>query len=251
MTDYRRIIIYLRQYEATDDTVGYIRVEKKDGYLYLSLSLTECTMPKDSPIYIVYREGDGTGHMRIGELTDGVTWEKKMLVAQLPMRDMTERIVGVLVGSEHHYLTGATHGKDALPKYDMLKEEKEPALQPQEERKEIEPRREKANLREVGEEMYPFEDDEMLWCRQIEPEDLSNLPMNHWALMGNSFLMQGHYNYRHLLCASNGEKIFIGVPGQYHRRELYIAKRFGFTTFKSTMKKRLAMGDFGYWLREI
>lgn len=100
-------------------------------------------------------------------------------------------------------------------------------------------------------EMYPFEDDEMEWCLQMEPTDFTSFPMEFWHYARNSFLLQGFYNYRHLLYAHGGEKNYIGVPGQFHRREQYLANRFGFPRFKGTQKKRVTIGDFGYWLKEL
>lgn len=99
--------------------------------------------------------------------------------------------------------------------------------------------------------MYPFEDDEMEWCYQIEPKDFGIFSAKEWHLASNSFLLQGYYNYRHLMFAHKKGKNYIGVPGQFHRREQYLASRFGFSQFKGTQKKRVTMGDFGYWLREI
>ncbi|MCH5266160.1 MAG: hypothetical protein J1F02_09690 [Lachnospiraceae bacterium] len=101
------------------------------------------------------------------------------------------------------------------------------------------------------EEMYPFEDDEMEWCLQIEPSDFSSFPMEFWHYAKNSFLLQGFYNYRHLLYAHSKNKNYVGVPGQFHRREQYLASRFGFPRFKATQKKRITSGDFGYWLKEL
>lgn len=99
--------------------------------------------------------------------------------------------------------------------------------------------------------MYPFEDDEMDWCYEMEPRDFGSFQADLWHLASNSFLLQGYYNYRHLMYAHRKGKNYIGVPGQFHRREQYLASRFGFPQFKGTQKKRVTMGDFGYWLREI
>lgn len=99
--------------------------------------------------------------------------------------------------------------------------------------------------------MYPFEDDEMDWCYEMEPRDFGGFQADLWHLASNSFLLQGYYNYRHLMYAHRKGKNYIGVPGQFHRREQYLASRFGFPQFKGTQKKRVTMGDFGYWLREI
>lgn len=247
MTDYMRVIIYLRNHEAADNTVGYARIEKRAEHWSLSLSLTECMMPVNSSIFLFYREGNTIQNHLLGEMTDGVTWEWQGNM------DLPASIVGMIVGEKTMYLTGAVPGEQ-LPTYEMLMKEIPVATQELEKmsatQEEIE-LSEAERLREIGEEMYPFEDDEMTWCRQMEPEDLSSFPVGKWSLMGNTFLMQGYYQYRHLLCASDGEKMFIGVPGQYHRRELYLAKKFGFSAFKSTRKKRVVLGDFGYWLREL
>ena len=99
--------------------------------------------------------------------------------------------------------------------------------------------------------MYPFEDDEMESCVQISPADFSDFPKAYWRLGGNTFLLQGYYNYRHLILAEAGEVIYIGIPGQYHRRDKYLADMFGFKRFKGIHKKQPTLGDFGYWLKEI
>lgn len=100
-------------------------------------------------------------------------------------------------------------------------------------------------------EMYPFEDDEIEWCYQIRPEDFNQFPMEYWHYAKNSFLLQGFYNYRHLVYAHTKGRNYIGVPGQFIRREQYLATRFGFQKFKQVRKKSLSMGDYGYWMREL
>lgn len=99
--------------------------------------------------------------------------------------------------------------------------------------------------------MYPFEDDEMEECVQICPADFSSFPNEYWHMASNTFLLQGYYNYRHLILARKGDKIYVGVPGQYHRRDKYMADMFGFGRFKSILRKKERLGDFGYWMMEI
>ena len=66
------------------------------------------------------------------------------------------------------------------------------------------------------------------------------------------FLLQGYYNYRHLLLSHTKErKIYIGIPGQYHRRDKYLADMFGFGRFKGIHNKQIRLGDFGYWMMEF
>lgn len=100
-------------------------------------------------------------------------------------------------------------------------------------------------------EMYPFEDDELEWCYGMTPEDFSYFPMEYWHYTKNTFLLQGFYNYRHLLYAHKEGKNYLGVPGQFHRREQFLAGQFGFPLFKATKKKRTTVGDFGYWMKEL
>lgn len=99
--------------------------------------------------------------------------------------------------------------------------------------------------------MYPFEDDEMETCVQISPADFSDFPQKYWHMGSNTFLLQGYYNYRHLIMARKGSKIYVGIPGQYHRRDQYLAGMFGFGRFKCIQKKEACLGDFGYWLMEM
>ncbi len=105
--------------------------------------------------------------------------------------------------------------------------------------------------KDVSQEPPIFEDDELVWCRRIHPAEISGMHPAEWYLVANSFLLQGYYNYHHLIYASDGKKIYVGVPGQYYRREIYMAKRFGFPIFKGRRKKSISIGDFGYWLREV
>lgn len=99
--------------------------------------------------------------------------------------------------------------------------------------------------------MYPFEDDEMDECVQISPADFSEFSKEYWHMGSNTFLLQGYYNYRHLILAKKGEKMYVGIPGQYHRRDKYLADMFGFGRFKGIQKRQERLGDFGYWMREI
>lgn len=103
--------------------------------------------------------------------------------------------------------------------------------------------------------MYPFEDNEIAWCVKIEPQDIGLLPQETWVLGNNSFVLHGYYSYRHLIFCrinnTNGFNYILGVPGIYHNREKFMAKMFGFETFKCAKRKELKTGEFGYWLIPI
>ncbi|MGF7144402.1 hypothetical protein HNQ56_002833 [Anaerotaenia torta] len=108
-----------------------------------------------------------------------------------------------------------------------------------------------AKIFEKHPRIYPFEDNEILLCAKIEPEDLGLFPKELWALSSNSFLVHGYYCYHHLIFAKMkdryGSRYILGVPGIYHNRERFMAKMFGFENFKSIRKRELRQGDFGYW----
>lgn len=267
MNDYMRKIIYLKKREQGIPVTGagYIRMERKREYLFLSLVMTDGQMPEGSPVYAVYRQEGDWRRLFLGELDESAgQWETKIRLTSLPFSGIENQIDGVLAGTEGEYWAGEL--SDVQIPYNELWEEElqaqeteetipfEPEQGPEtegqeQEMEEWEPEPEEQKL--PGAEMYPFDDDEMHWCRQIAPEDFSKLPTPCWRLSNNSFLFQGYYNYRHLLYAGDGERCYIGVPGQYHRREQYLARQFGFPRFKGTRKKRVTMGDFGYWLQEV
>lgn len=108
---------------------------------------------------------------------------------------------------------------------------------------------------EKYEKMYPFEDDEIVDCVKVEPQDIGMLPMELWVLANNSFLLHGYYSYRHLIFAKYQEEgatgYILGIPGTYHYREEFMAKMFGFGHFKSVKKSGDKMGSFGYWYQII
>lgn len=101
--------------------------------------------------------------------------------------------------------------------------------------------------------MCPFFDQQVQASVRIEPKDIGVFPMEYWYLANNSFLLHGYYCYRHLLFMKmEGEKeniYAIGVPGNSHYRERFMANMFGFEEFKPVRKKENA--GFGYWWKRI
>ncbi len=246
MTDYMREVIYLTKIEngIPMDNAGYVKLEMRNQRLSLCLALKE-NSKKHLPVYLVHEKNGVLFPFYIGTTRGNDNWNMEMNT--LLMR-------GVLMGSGEYYFTG--NCKDYQPNISFERVQFV-------ERQEVnaaevvsdtlpEPEKEEANiLREKLTEMYPFEDDEMEWCLQMTPMDFSYLPMEFWHYGKNSFLLQGFYNYRHLLYAHRKGTNYVGVPGQYHRKEQYLAGRFGFPRFKGTKKKTVTPGDFGYWLKEI
>lgn len=96
-------------------------------------------------------------------------------------------------------------------------------------------------------------------CRQ----DIARLPRCEWRLANNSFLLHGCHNYHHLILLDEGDVLWLGVPGIYHRREAKAAESFGFSRFVrledelgediagKTMGEEDRGEDFGYWCRMV
>lgn len=101
-----------------------------------------------------------------------------------------------------------------------------------------------------------FDDDYFYDCIEVSPEKLKCLNQNEIDIAGNSFLLHGYYNFRHILFVRvrdnlDNTKYFIGVPGMYCNRERYMASMFGFNNFKKSHRSDYANPYFGYWYQEI
>lgn len=101
-----------------------------------------------------------------------------------------------------------------------------------------------------------FDDDYFYDCIEVSPEKLKSLNQKEIDITGNSFLLHGYYNFRHILFGRvrdnlDNTKYFIGVPGMYCNRERYMASMFGFNNFKKSHRSDYANPYFGYWYQEI
>ena len=89
-------------------------------------------------------------------------------------------------------------------------------------------------------------------CVRIEPQDIGCLPMRLWPLSGNAFLMQGYYNYRHLIfMEKSAGQYAIGVPGIYSDTMQEQGTAAGFAEFLAICGQRNCRGAFGYWLMPL
>ena len=277
--NYMRKVIYLNKWENKIQISGqgFARLEKRKGYFTLHLSLQNVVLPGENPIYIVYEKEGRFNASLLGTTGLADQWDFRCLPGELPDGVQAEQICGIFIGEEKHYLSGLCQEYPGNLLYENVtfvqreerpsepeispqpKNSAEPEVSPDSADKEADIQAEAAIERKPGQdsflegltEMYPFEDDEIEWCYQIRPEDFNQFPMEYWHYAKNSFLLQGFYNYRHLVYAHTKGRNYIGVPGQFIRREQYLATRFGFQKFKQVRKKSLSMGDYGYWMREL
>lgn len=88
----------------------------------------------------------------------------------------------------------------------------------------------------------------------IGPEDFVLLSEDSYRAAGNSFMLHGYYNYRHLILAREerrGEIVYyVGVPGNYYDREKQVAVMFGFESFECAQEPAQS-SDFGYYMMRV
>ena len=99
--------------------------------------------------------------------------------------------------------------------------------------------------------MRPFGERYPGQCVRIEPQDIGCLPMRMWSLSGNPFLMQGYFQYRHLIFMEWEKGYVIGVPGIYSNMMQSKAENAGFREFSAICGQKNCRGAFGYWLMPL
>ncbi len=82
-------------------------------------------------------------------------------------------------------------------------------------------------------------------CIRITPHDITYLPRKFWHLCNNSFLLHSYYNYRYifLLKENQGENYAILVPGVNNKKEMAMARIYGFRKFSGESDDN----KIGYW----
>ena len=99
--------------------------------------------------------------------------------------------------------------------------------------------------------MQPFETEEFS-CLRICPRDIMWLRQRGWPVGRNSFLMQGFWQFRHLILAKDGAgDFFLCVPGQENAKNQPYATAFGFPEFRRAKASADFPGNFGYWCRRL
>lgn len=112
-------------------------------------------------------------------------------------------------------------------------------------------------LKQLYPNIMPFENQQEGEYLSITPNDFVILNETHQHLVNNSFLLHGYYNYRHLLLGKRVERekeiYYIGVPGNFYKREKMVAVMFGFEAFEPTIQEEeeVTQGTFGYYLKEV
>lgn len=269
MAEYMRKIIYLRKKEGGMETSGsgYIRLERRGDEFRVHLTMPVGQHSGKLPVYAVYEKNNELYPLLLGTTEGEAEWEYFQYIDTKKMDWYAEDILGFIIGTENSYLVGESpdyRGINSGEKisFEQIHFQKNEKKEPPEVEIKTDYMDKSLSMEAASEEpkegfvnnlteIYPFEDDELEWCYAMVPKDFSFFPMEYWHYAKNTFLLQGFYNYRHLLYAHKEGKNYLGVPGQFHRRDQFLAGQFGFPLFKSTKKKRTTMGDFGYWMKEL
>ena len=101
---------------------------------------------------------------------------------------------------------------------------------------------------------HPFDEEEQIYAVKMNLQDMKILPRSCRALVNNSFLLHGFYNYKYLLFGYvDGEekRWFLAVPGVFQNQEQLLAGIFGFPNFRTRQTTLQKTGEFGYWYRFI
>lgn len=280
--NYLRKIIYLNEYNGGEygSSIGFVKLSKKQTRLRIEIQLTGKISLHRQKIYLLIKNKNVINKMFADTVTEKGT--RIDISLEEPEEALKGDIIGIIIGTENEITCGGTQdhsinlldyvhpGKvraaaetpEDISEEQIIQEtsEEQPgADEPEEEGEEVQieveaDHDEAYEFRKIFSShpgMYPFDDDEMEVCVQISPVDFSDFPKAFWRMGSNSFLLQGYYNYRHLLLSHTKEKIYIGIPGQYHRRDKYLADMFGFGRFKGIHNKQIRLGDFGYWMMEF
>lgn len=223
MTDYIRYIFYLNRYQEGNCQrgAGVVRLEKRDLRWHISVVSDMCGR---MPLYLIGKREGGYSVKCLGEIPlDGA--DRIVLDEEAgAFIGKCEGFCGILLGEREDFLAGS--GNE--PECDLGE----------------------AVFGNLATAPSRETNGDACFC-QIRPEDLGCFPAEERHLMKNSFLMQGYYSYHHLLLWCRNQQPYIGVPGQFNRRERYLAPRFGFPLFRAAGKEEASPGDFGYWMRKI
>lgn len=261
-TSYERKVIYFSEYQnkIMKGNAGFARIEVLGEQIKVHICVKADGRTINWKCYAYVKNASTLEMIFLGDLKqEGSNW---VLTTEAKADNMKgsgipyEKIKGIIVlDGEDHYCAEIPLG-DVTFSYER-KEKNPPVIRPVKaaEEKPEAPTDWAVRLLQELPEMYPFEDDELEKCVRLEPKDFGLFPSGEWQIAKNTFLLEGYYEYRHIIFATKEQKeqkkYYLGVPGTYHRRECFLANMFGFPYFKGIHKKENTLGDFGYWFKEM
>lgn len=92
------------------------------------------------------------------------------------------------------------------------------------------------------------------WIR-VTLKDITALPIKIWKYTNNPFVNLAYKKHKHLLFGIGGHnhrrEYYLGVPGQYDKKQKDAAAYLGFDNFLSLSSTLPQPRDIGYWVKEL
>lgn len=108
---YMRTMIYLKKKDDLTQSVGYLRLERKEDQLLFFLALTGTSMPEHSPIYLICSVYGQNQPCLLGKMLTEEYSEGSVCVGCLPLDEEGKDICGTLIGTQENYLCGSVDGR--------------------------------------------------------------------------------------------------------------------------------------------
>lgn len=260
-----QFIRYLYEYRGSDPVrnVGFVKVERRPEKTTVHIHGKGLHLLSENKLelYIFFPEEDVPVGLRQGEITNinpSINYRLTFTGEDLPTPEFFSKIQGIILRSEQGRWF-ASIWNDIPVRVEDMKNFEEPDPVPVSMTEAVT----QAAIREEepavdGEgEVDTYITPSRMQFKKIRRQDIAMLPRCEWRLANNSFLLHGYYNYHHLMLIEDGDELWLGVPGIYHRREARAAEAFGFTRFVNECDEALdedekeQTEEFGYWCRRV
>ena len=229
MSDYRRLISYIYEYEGKEKgkSIGFVKLESRNDQCRLYVNAKRVYVGGNAiGVYLLGQGGEKTflGNMFVrngfGEfrtIVDVANVEN----SQKPLDTYYGLVVHDVKDSWRSYQTiwddemAAESENDSVtqppPEEIQAAELEDPevlSLLQETEQTAADPETRWQQLRKEYPKMQPFDyegDSEVL---AIRPDDIGKLPRENWIYGNNSFLLHGFYNYGHLILGKLSEELY-------------------------------------------
>ena len=236
MSDYRRFVAYLYEYQndAKGENRGFVKVDSRGSVCQISLQISAFSLPDKTSIkvYGFVRRDTHLQGIYLGEMFS----QKGLVTGKLLTNPSSmggsgcnlNSLGGLLVYSDTGKIYGTQWDDTPLIPSMLRQKADEPKIVPQNEPAEESPqepqelhiasaeaiapppadsaryladtyRQRWKKMLETYEEFQPFSDEEFTDCLRLDLKDLTDLRRENWSISSNQFILYGYYNYHHLL----------------------------------------------------
>lgn len=280
MTDYKRFVAYLYEYENGQKGVnrGVVRVESRNQICTITLQIKCPNLPQGTPVslYGFIRNNQALKGLPIGEVTSGnggVYGKLQTSADHIGNSDYgLHQLGGLILLTPQHRFFGTQwddrpiHPENFSP--DIHEDLSSPSDSPSEEtitapspEKEVHitsaeplPTPELPIFLSQFPPIEPFADEEITNCIRLNLEDIPECNHHGFSISVNQFLLHGMNNYHHILVGyqKKTQSYILGIPGCFDIHEQFMASLFGYTAFKeASCPDSHTIPQFGYWYRPL